>query len=110
LLASGGRIKALHLAEVNPPVRRGRNVVVHVQVPQLGLSGLLMRGEELPESTQSGDLFTAQAEAACDGGDVATAVLRLLRIVALGAELVHLGAVAAVVDRADQHANAVAAD
>ena len=37
-----------NLPEVNAPVRRGRNLVVDVQVPQLGLPRLLVRGEERP--------------------------------------------------------------
>ncbi len=56
------------------------------------------------------DRGAAQAEAGGGGGEVAAAVDRLLGRDAVGAELVDLGAVAAVVHDRHQHADALAAD
>ena len=52
----------------------------------------------------------AQAEAGGGGGEVAAAVHRFLGRDAVGAELVHLGAIAAVVHDRHQHLDALAAD
>ena len=61
------------LTEVDAPVRHRRDLVVDVQVPQLGLPRLFVRGEQTLETIEADDLLAAQAESARNGSDVASA-------------------------------------
>ena len=69
-----------------------------------------MFAEQSREPAETGDLGAVQAEAARHLREVAAAVRRVHRVDAVGAEFVGLGAVAAIVDDADQQLDAVAPD
>src|SRR6516165_3754083 len=81
-----------------------------MHVPQGGSVPLLVLAEEARELPHLGDFGAVEAEAAGDPGEVVAAVGRVARVAARRAEFVRLGAIAAVIQDADQHLNTVAAE
>src|SRR6516225_1467876 len=95
---------------MHPAVLARRDQIVDMHVPQGGAVPLLVLAEEASELPHLGDFGAVEAEAAGDPGEVAAAVGRVARVAARRAEFVRLGAIAAVIQDADQHLNTVAAE
>src|SRR5437868_4243848 len=100
----------LCLAVMHPTVCPRGDEIVDMHVPQRADVGALVLLEQRRQAAGLRHRRAAQAEAGGGGGEVAAAVGGLFGRDAVGAELVHLGAIAAVVHDSHQHADALAAD